>query len=77
MGQYSMGCALMVFSGRDKREISDHTACDKRKNPGTAALPKIAVPILRAPRLFGRKTFPRTFPPNLGNLRVDVDLNFF
>ena len=23
------------------------------------------------------KTFPRTFPPNLGNLRVDVDLNFF
>ena len=53
----------MVFSGCDKREISDDTACDKRKNPGTAALPKIAVPILRAPRLFGRKTFPRTFPP--------------
>ena len=28
-----------------------------------ACLPKIAVPILRAPRLFGRKTFLRTVPP--------------
>ena len=53
-----MGCALMGFSERDKRDFSDHTACDKRKNPGTAALPKFAVPILRAPRLFGRKNLP-------------------
>ena len=28
-----------------------------------ACLPKIAVPILRAPRLFGRKNFLRTVPP--------------
>ena len=76
MGQYSMGCALMGFSGRDKRDFSDHTACDKRKNPGTAALPKFAVRILRAPRLFGRKTLPAKIQ-NLRNLRVDVDLNFF
>jgi hypothetical protein len=48
----------MVFSERDKRDFSDHTACDKRKNPGTAALPKFAAPILQTPRLFGRKTLP-------------------